>query len=50
VRVLDPIYVPGTRVQKHGGDLPWFAIGLGVLAFTGVIGWAAYRKRKRSRA
>jgi hypothetical protein len=50
VRVLDPIYVPGTRVQKQGGDLPWFAIGLGVLAFTGVIGWAAYRKRKRSRA
>lgn len=50
VRVLDPIYVPGTRVQKQGGDLPWFAIGLGVLAFAGVIGWAAYRKRKRSRA
>jgi hypothetical protein len=42
--------VLGMRKQSQGADVPWFAIGLGVLAFAGVIGWAAYRKRQRSRS
>jgi len=40
----------GRRQGTRGNDVPWFAIGLGVLAFTGVIGWAVYRKGKRSRS
>ena len=42
--------VLGTRIRQQGADVPWFSIALGVLAFAGVIGWAAYRKRQRSRA
>ena len=42
--------VPGTLRREQGADVPWFSIALGVLAFAGVIGWAAYRKRQRSRA
>ena len=40
----------GRRQGTRGNDVPWLAIGLGVLAFAGVIGWAAYRKRQRSRS
>lgn len=40
----------GTRIRQQGVDVPWFSIALGVLAFAGVIGWAAYRKRQRSRS
>ena len=40
--------VLGTRYRKSGTDIPWFSIGLGVLAFASVIGWAAYRKRRRA--
>lgn len=42
--------VPGMLRREQGADVPWFSIALGVLAFAGVIGWAAYRKRQRSRA
>lgn len=49
-RRLEDLRVFGTRKRGQATDVPWFAIGLGVLAFAGVIGWAAYRKRQRSRA
>lgn len=49
-RRLEDLRVFGTRKRGQATDIPWFALGLGVLAFAGVIGWAAYRKRQRSRA
>ena len=49
VRIEDQ-YIFGLRQGTRGNDVPWFSIALGVLAFAGVIGWAAYRKRQRSRA
>lgn len=45
-----PFYVLGNRERKQANDVPWFAIGLGVLVFAGVIGWATYRKRRGGRA
>jgi hypothetical protein len=48
IRLADE-QVLGSRYRESGTDVPWFAIGLGVLAFAGVIGWAAYRKRQRAK-
>jgi len=41
-------YLPGRREEaKTKSETPWLAIGLGVLAFGGVIFWATRKRRKK---